>query len=466
MKRTLKIFLTIFLVLLLLAGWYFGRYFLHILYIGAGYKAKILCSSVFISHRSPDDVLREELSDSRLKIITQKIDDRNQRVTAAAPLGLVKRTAYYRSGLGATLDLASRDVGKGLQPIQPPEDYWSLPWPQGNLVDRSHLPDEIDSARLTQAIGEAFAEPDSLHLRRTRAVVVVYKGKIIAERYADGFTSDTPLLGWSMTKSVMNALIGILVGQGKLSIDQAALVPEWQSPTDARRAITLDHLLHMSSGLEFGEQYSSLFSDVVVMLYREKDAAKFAINKPLIHPPGSYWDYSSGTTNILSRIIRQTFAGDDRAYLEFPAKALFQRIGMYSAIIEPDAAGNFVGSSYLYATARDWARFGLLYLQDGVWEGQRILPEGWVQYSLTPLDLAPFGKYGAHWWLGPHCLPIYDATVAATLPNDLFSARGHNDQYVTIIPSKQLVIVRLGFTEQNNVWNQAAFVAKIIKAIR
>ncbi len=466
MKRAFKIVLATFLIILLLAGWYLGKNFVHIAYIGAGYKAKVLCSSIFISHRSEDEVVREELSDPKLRIIRHRVDEANQRVTATAPLGLVKRTAYHRPGLGATLDLAPVDLTLTVHYPQPPEEYWSLPWPQGNLVDLSQLPDEIDPVLLHQAIDYAFAEPDSHQLRRTRALVVVYKGKIVAERYAQGFTADTRMLGWSMTKSVMNALIGILVGQGKLSLDQSALVPEWRSTNDPRRAITLDHLLHMSSGLEFGEQYSSLFSDVVVMLYREKDVAKFAINKSLIHPPGSYWSYSSGTTNILSRIMRQTFARDDRAYLEFPAKALFHRIGMYSAVIEPDAAGNLVGSSYMYATARDWARFGLLYLQDGLWEGQRILPEGWVRYSLTPLELAPHGKYGAHWWLGPHCLPIYDEKLASMLPQDLFSARGHNDQYVTVIPSKQVVIVRLGFTEQNNLWNQAELVVKVLKAIR
>lgn len=465
MKKTFKIFISVFLVILLLAVWYFGRNFLHIAYIGAGYKAKLLCSSVFVADRDPVDVLREELSDPRLKIIQHQIDFETKRVIATAPLGLVKRTAYYRPGLGATLDLSPKDLSLTLPEAQPPEAYWSTHWPQGDLVDLSHLPKEIDRALMDQAISDAFAEPDSQHLRRTRALIVVYQGQIIAERYAEGFTPRTRMLGWSMTKSVMNALIGILVGQGKLSIEQFALVPEWQSADDPRRAIQLDHLLHMTSGLEFDERYSSLFSDVVMMLYREKDVSKFAINKPVIHAPGSYWDYSSGTTNILSRIIRQTFAGDDRAYLEFPAKMLFHRIGMYSALIEPDAAGNLVGSSYMYATARDWARFGLLYLQDGIWEGQRILPEGWVQYSVKPLELAPNGKYGAHWWVGHHCLPIYDPTLAASLPQDLFSARGHNDQYVTIIPSKQLVIVRLGYTEQNNVWNQAELVARILKAI-
>lgn len=466
MKRALKIVLATFLVFLLLAAWYLGRNFIHIAYIGAGYKAKMLCSGVFVSNRSADDFLGEELSDPKLRVVSHRIDSANRCVTATALLGLVKRTAYHRPGLGCTLDLAPNELISSIEHPQPPEQYWSLPWPLGNSVDVSHLPSEIDSVLLEQAIDYAFAEPDAQYLRRTQALVVVYKGKIVAERYAQGFSPDTRMLGWSMTKSVMNALIGILVDQGKLSLEQSALVPEWHAANDPRRAITLDHLLHMSSGLEFGEQYSSLFSDVVVMLYRERDVARFAINKSLIHQPGSYWSYSSGTTNILSRIIRQTFAGDDRAYLEFPAKALFHRIGMYSAVIEPDAAGNLIGSSYMYATARDWARFGLLYLQDGVWDGQRILPNGWVQYSLTPLELAPHGKYGAHWWLGPHCLPIFDEKLAAMLPQDLFSARGHNDQYVTVIPSKQLVIVRLGFTEQNNVWNQAELVVKILKAIR
>jgi CubicO group peptidase (beta-lactamase class C family) len=465
MKKNLKVLSFILAVIVIIAGFYFGNQALHIANIGAGYKAKILCSSVFISNRNPDDVLSEDLSDPRLNIIKAKIDYKKKQVIATAFLGIVKRVATFRQGLGATLDLKSEDQKIAIAIKPPPDSYSFNPWPEGNLVDLNNLPAEIDQNNLAAAIDYAFAEPDSAQLRRTRAVVVVYKGRIIAEQYADGFNKATPLLGWSMTKSVVNALAGILVGQGKLSLDVPAPVPEWQNPDDPRRAITLDNLLRMSSGLEFSDRYSDLFSDAIVMLFREKDCASFAINKPLIADPGTKWAYSSGTTNIISKIMRQTFAGNERQYLEFPQHALFHRIGMFSAVIEPDASGTFVGSSHMYATARDWARFGLLYIQDGIWEGERILPEGWVQYTVTPAEHAAYGKYGAHWWLNPRGIPIYNEKLAASLPSDLFSARGHHDQFVTIIPSKKLVVVRLGLTLSNNTWNQAEFMAMILAAI-
>ena len=465
MKKYLKVIVPILAVIVIAAGLYFGSQALHIADVGAGYKAKILCSSVFISNRNPADVLNEDLSESRLSLINQRIDYERKQVTATALLGIVKRVATFRQGLGATLDLKPEEQKISIEPPKPPESYASNPWPNGNRVDFNNFPAEIDRDNLTAAIDYAFAEPDSESLRRTRAVVVVHKGKIIAERYADGFTENTPLLGWSMTKSVINALAGILVGQGKLSLDAPTPISEWQSPDDPRQAITLDNLLRMSSGLEFSDRYSDLFSDAIVMLLREKDCASFAISKPLIAEPGKKWDYSSGTTNIISKIIRQAFAGDEKQHLEFPQHALFHRIGMYSAVLEPDAAGTFVGSSYLYATARDWARFGLLYLQDGIWEGERILPEGWVQYTVTPAEHAPHGKYGAHWWLNPHGIPIYNEKLAADLPSDLFTARGHHDQFVTVIPSKNLVVVRLGLTLTNNTWNHAEFLTKVLAAI-
>ncbi len=466
MKKHLKIILSLLIIVALAAGWYFSSYFLNIANIGAGYKAKLLCSSVFVSNRDPHWVLKEDLSDPSLKIIKEKIDYEKKQVTAIAPLGIVKRIATYREGLGATLDLKPEDQKLSLEKIIPTDEYSSSPWPTGNFVDLNNLPPEVDAEALAAAIDYAFAEPDPINLRRTRAVVIVYKGQIIAERYGEGITPDTPLLGWSMTKSVTSALVGILVGQEKLSPNKAAPIPKWQSSDDSRRSITLDNLLRMSSGLEFGEEYSDLFSDVVVMLYREQDAADFAIKKPLINKPGTNWSYSSGTTNIISKIIRQTFEGNDREYLEFPRRALFHRIGMYSAVIEPDASGTLMGSSYMYATARDWARLGLFYLQDGVWDGERILPEGWVQYTLTPTELAPQGKYGAHWWLTPNSIPFYEKKLSVTLPADLYSARGHNDQYVTVIPSENLVVVRLGLTLTNKTWNQAEWVAKILAAIK
>ena len=282
----------------------------------------------------------------------------------------------YREGTGSTLlydgipdrgRLAPSSVADRLSPSRPRD-----PWPKGDQVDLDSLPAGIDPTRLREAMHWAFAEPYTSPRRRTRAVVIAYQGKIIAERYASGFGPDTPLLGWSMTKSVINALAGIMVRTGRWSLGMPAPIQEWQLPDDARRRITLDHLLRMTSGLQFTEDYRNPFKDVITMLLRVPDAAAYAINKPLHREPGSAWHYSSGNTNIIARLLRESLP-EAEEYLLFPRRALFDRIGMRSAVMEADSSGTFVGSSFMYATARDWARFGQLYVQDGTWEGERIL---------------------------------------------------------------------------------------------
>jgi len=221
----------------------------------------------------------------------------------------------------------------------------------------------------------------------------------------------------------------------------------------------------MSSGLEFLEEYQTKpNSDCNVMLFEKNDAAAFAAAKPLEAEPDSRWSYSSGTTNIVSRLIRKAVPGSQQDYLAFPRRHLFDKIGMKSAVIEPDPSGTFVGSSFMYATARDWARFGLLYLNDGVWEGERILPHGWVRYSTTPTPGAPAKKpYGAQFWLNTG---EPDDRWMPKLPPDLYSARGYEGQFVTVIPSRNIVVVRLGFTVNHNInWDHQEFLLKILDAI-
>ena len=247
-----------------------------------------------------------------------------------------------------------------------------------------------------KVIESAFSEPDPERPRRTRALLVIHRGQTLAERYAPGYSAQSRFIGWSMSKSVMSALVGILVSQGRLTLEAPAPVPEWANPADPRHAITLDQLLHMSSGLEFDEDYHSPLSDVVWLLYGTGDGAAFAAGKPLAATPGTTFHYSSGTTEILSRIVAQR-AGEP--YPRFAARTLFEPLGMTGALIEPDATGTPMGACCVWATARDWARFGLLYLQEGVWEGRRILPVQWVDYSRTPAPAANEAQYGAHFWL-------------------------------------------------------------------
>jgi len=265
-----------------------------------------------------------------------------------------------------------------------------------------------------------------------------------------------------MTKGVINALIGILVKEQRLSLNSPPPVPEWRHTVDPHRGITLEHLLRMTSGLQFNEDPGNPLSDVTYMLMRVADTAAYAAGKPMVTEPGTQWSYSSGTTNILARVIRHTLG--DREYYKFPRQALFDRLGMKSAVMETDPSGTFVGSSCMYASARDWARFGLLYLNDGVWDGERILPEGWVRYTRTAASGAAKQKYGAHFWLK---VPdeYRGAKAGASLPQDAFHAVGHEGQFVSIIPSKDLVIVRLGLTRYPRAWDHQAFVNLILASI-
>jgi CubicO group peptidase (beta-lactamase class C family) len=328
-----------------------------------------------------------------------------------------------------------------------------LLWPDGERVDTSAIDPGVDRAKLEEGLDKAFAEPERRH---TRALVVVHRSRIIAERYAPGFDAGMPLTGWSMAKTVTNALIGLRVLDGKIRLTDQALLPEWKH--DRRRQITLSQLLCMTSGLEFDEDYDSRRSDVRRMLFMEGDKSGFAATKPLQHSPGEKWSYSSGTTNILARILRQSFTSEND-YLQFPRERLFGPLGMQSAVFEPDAAGIFVGSSYVYASARDWARFGLFYLQDGVWEGKHLLPESWVADSVKPTCGAPYSAYGWQIWL-----KLDESGLEGPFPEDAFYMQGHDGQVVAIVPSLDLVIVRLGFTPEKRAWNHAHDLEPILQA--
>ena len=451
MKRRKRNFLFVFAIVFVVALGIGLYYSWSLASIGVAYKAKILCSGVFVAHRDPHSILTTDLAVDDLSIlrhINTKVDYTSKYVTADF-LGILRRKAMYRPGLGCIL---AYDTPVGLSSGE------ATATPTNSAV----MPEKYDP-RFKPALDWAFSEPEPTRMRRTRAVVIVHKGQIVAERYAPGISKDTPLLGWSMTKGVMNALVGIMVKEGRLSLNGHLPVPEWLKPDDPRRKITLDQLLQMSSGLRFDEDYSNPLKDVTHMLFRIPDMGAYAARKSLEAEPGTKWSYSSGTTNIISRIIRQVMGDAD--YVNFPRRALFERIGMESAIIEPDASGTFVGSSFMYATARDWAKFGQLYLQDGVWAGQRILPEGWIKYSTTPGPQAPDKQYGAHFWLK---IPkeYRSDDHAKLVPGDAFHAVGHEGQFISIIPSLDLVIVRLGLTRFPSAWQHDRFVNLVLEAVK
>jgi len=308
-------------------------------------------------------------------------------------------------------------------PTQPTGVPWPTDaWPVGPL-DAT-----VDAERLLRIVDAQLA--DHTRFGRTSALLAVHRGRLVVERYGAGIEPTATQRSWSMAKSVTHALVGLLVGDGRLELDAPAAVPAWRG--DARAAITLEHLLRMVDGLAFVEHdpVSGRSDAVDMVLGRGRlDTAAYAEAYPLAHPPGTTFNYSSGTSVVVCAIVGRLLGGRD-AVDRFLRRRLFEPIGMRSALPRFDAAGTFVGSSYVFATARDFARFAFLHLRDGVWDGTRILPDGWVAHARRPTP-ASAGVYGAHWWLdvgGP----------------DSFCAKGYEGQYALVVPQHDLVIVRLG----------------------
>lgn len=407
--------------------------------VGTGYSAKIVCSNVFLAGRDGQEVLALDVQSPGhplLGYITASVDREAGRVRAAL-LGLfAAQVAIHREGLGCSL-VPDGDVAAAEMPLPPPlapnADAAAALWPQGESVapdTETALADLLDSPQMRGP--------------EMRAIVVAHRGRIVAERYGAGFDARTPLLGWSMSKSVTAAIIGTLVREGRMSLEQDRLFDLWAG--DDRASISVADLLAMSSGLVFNEDYGDV-TDVTRMLYLEPDMASFAADKPLLGDVGATFSYSSGTTVLLSRIW-QDAVGDEVEAVAWPNEQLFGQIGMYSAVQEVDARGTLAGSSYIYATARDWARFGQFLLQDGVWDGRQILPEGFVDWMREP---APTNRYygrGHVWLQGPRADgPRGQPTDAGfELPQDTFWLSGHDGQTVAIIPSRDLVVVRMGLT--------------------
>ena len=396
---------------------------------GSGYAAKNICSGHFVSGFPADQVMDEALRPVAppLALARYEVDEEERSVDVTLLHGLFRRRAVHRPGIGCTL-LASGEQSPrfDVAPIQSLASPTNDPWPRGEGPGNDTM-EGVDYAALKAAIDGAFSDPDPTLRRHTKAVVVAYRGELIAERYADGVTQATPLIGWSMSKSVTQAQIGILVHEGLVDLNSPPPVPEWAGEGDARAAITLDQLLRMSSGLAFDETYA-VGTDVMRMLSQEPDAGAFATEMPLEHEPGAHWSYSSGTTNLLSRMIRRVVGGSTQDHYLFAQENLFLPLRASSFRLEPDASGTFIGSSYSYATARDWARLGQLYLQDGTWEGRRILPEGWVEYSRTPTPNNPRRNYGAHFWVNAEPEPGHEVSGFAPMwpeaPRDAFAMNG------------------------------------------
>lgn len=415
----------------------------NLLSIGSGYAAKIVCSNVFIAGRDEAEVLALDVQapgHPLLRLMRIEVDRERARVHAAL-LGMIAPSeAVYRGETGCAVQAGGAEEAAPLpqasaQALAVPD----VSWPEGGKIER----DESLAAIISDA---------SLTGPGMRAVVVVHGGRVVAEAYGHGFSQDSPLLGWSMTKTVNTALIGRLLMEQRLRLDESNLFPEWAG--DDRASIRIADLLAMESGLAFNENYGTV-ADVTRMLFLEPDMARYVASLPLEAEVGSRFDYSSGTSVLLSRIWMDR-VGEKTAALAYPRQALFQPLGMTSAVMETDTAGTFVGSSYLYATARDWARFGLLLAHDGVWNGERLLPEGFVAQMHEP-SLRSGGRYSRmQTWL-----PKPDAAM----PSDTFILSGHDGQAVFVIPSMDLVVVRLGLTPRSTGYEPQPLVSAVVRKL-
>ncbi len=436
--RLSKIIPVTFLVLIVAAAIWVHTTGRDLFLTATGSVSHSLCAAAFVSKVDPDRTFTEEqrpLMSSIGWAIRYQVD-RDRHEARASLLGAFPARAVFRQGLGCLLVTADEPVPQaaGFTP-----DPIASPYPQPSVV-------EAADPRIRRAIEQAFAEPDPAHPRLTKAVVVLHRGQLIAERYAPGYRPDTPIYAHSLSKSVVNAVIGILVRQGRLQAQQAAPIGTWQNPEDPHHGITINQLLRMDSGLPFDETSGAL-SPMNRMLFLKPDMAGYAASFPLAHPPGTVWGYSNLSYLLLSRVIRDVTGGNAIDTERFIRRELFAPLGMRDAVIETDMTGTPVGASNVYASARDFARFGQLYLDDGVVDGKRVLPAGWVTYSHSQTLKT---GYGAGFWLNvmnKGTVPVWDAPWGMPqLPRDMYYARGALGQYVVIVPSVQLVVVRMGIS--------------------
>jgi CubicO group peptidase (beta-lactamase class C family) len=380
-------------------------------------------------------------------------DDFSFEVDTAAPSATVKdprigsRTARYSGDQGcAILPAGSDDVF--FEPVvlrSSPPDASTLDWPMGDRNVEGRFPD-VDGAALQAALDWAFSDDSFDPPQHTRGITVVFRDRIIAERYAEGWGPHTPQLSWSMGKSIAATLIGVLIQEGELALDQPTPLPEWQNPEDPRREIRIADLLRMSSGLDFdnfGLEPSSSYSadnEHFRIYFDGIDVRAHAVHQPPRYAPGEVWRYRNSDPLALMAIVRQVVEARGEQFLSFPQNGLFDRIGMRSVVLETDAWGNFIITGYDFGSTRDWARLGLLYLHDGVWQGERILPEGFAEFVSTPAPGDPQRGYGAMFW-------VNRGAAMDRLPVDAYWAAGYMGQTTMIIPSRNVVIARHGPSE-------------------
>jgi CubicO group peptidase (beta-lactamase class C family) len=405
--------------------------------VATNFVAHNVCARAFVSGLDPQTAFAEITERDgirRLRWLLRYGLDRGAGTVAVSVAGLFVSRAAFHDGFGCVMLLGRNE------PYLLKVDVASLKGKEPALLPDIAGPDIVapSDARLTAALDHAFEEPTAPPFRRTKAVVVVRDGAVIAERYAPGVGVHTALSGYSLTKSVVNALIGVLTQQGLVTPSLPAAIPEWRGATDPRREIEIEHLMRMTSGLALDETNTGF--DASSRMYLVDEMAGYAVQAKPIAPPGARWAYSSPTTQILARIIRDAAGGPEQS-LRLAWRELFNPLGMRDVTLEFDGSGTLQGSSYMLASARDWARFGLLYLNDGVVGGKRLLHEDWVDLSAAAtLDT----DYGAGFWTNRSEHPHAKARIAMGIPRGAFFASGDLGQRIVILPTQRMVIVRLG----------------------
>lgn len=420
-----------------------------------GMYAKLLCSGIFVCGREPHEFIANDLGRAGLPLPGfEQIDvsvDRNRRAVTLkyksdsewSEAGA--RTAIYHDAQGSTL--LPRDAQEVFfKPVKvssalPPAD--SQPWPMGDVLPKDALPPEVDVQALETALDHAFDATRQAIPQKTRAMVVVYRGRLIAERYAPGFDQNSRHISWSMGKSITAALAGLLVRDGHVKVDDPAPIPEWRQPGDPRGDIKIRDLLRMSSGLRFGRgnpadgTYLTAGDEHTKVYFDSVNVFEFSTQRDLEFLPNTKWQYHNCDPLALGKIVRDVVEAQGEEYLSFPQRRLFDAIGARNFVLEPDAWENFILTGFDYGTARDWVRFGMLHLQDGVFAGERVLPAEWIKFVSTPAPAHPRQGYGGLFWLNA-------GGAFDSLPRDMYWPAGHHGQSVFIIPSRELVIVRLG----------------------
>ena len=444
MKKALKYLLTILLIAIVYA--YFTLY--PKFDIVSGFSSKSIASHHFLANRSQLTTEKEDNNVPSMNLAKNVINEKDKSVSSSVFGFLKTRKAKYKDGLGATLIPS----GKENEPMVTPkpnrvQTKIAKPFPFGNLKPVDTVFTTIDYVKIKKAIDFAF---EGKH--KTRSVLILYKGHLIAERYADNFDKNSLILGWSMTKSVTSTILGVLEKQGKVNLDQKELFTSWKD--DSRKEITLKNLLNMNSGLEWLEDYNNI-SDVTKMLFIESKMSKVQLDKQFVGKPNQTWNYSSGTTNLLSEFIRNQF-NSHQAYLDFWYNAFIDKIGMHSMLIETDYSGTYVGSSYGWATTRDWAKYGQFYLQNGNWNGEQIINKSWVDFSKEQTNTSN-GEYGGHFWLNA-------GGYYKDVPKNVYSANGYQGQRVFILPTQEMVVVRTGL-ESSSVFDMNLFLRDVIGAL-